>query len=280
LATGVLSLTGGGGATVELVGTGTAEDEAADLCDALGSVNSEFELFKTEFEIADSDFDFDGLPEAFVLALLDSICDRLEGDDLRSATRIAYDINLMALAAEDAFEILRDFRHALAALLIISTDMQIAVSDTLLDGGVELTGTYEVVTVVDGVFMPTGAKGLSLAEGYMRFDSSAKSQNEPYSASGDLDEDGASNVEEYQNILASGGTTHDFVASATDPMSDGSQLPGSEGEGEGEGEGPPPLCGALWIDGAPISGGVGDLALLALVVGAMHCHRRRRRIQG
>jgi hypothetical protein len=46
--------------------------------------------------------------------------------------------------------------------------------------------------------------------------------------------------------------------------------------GEGEGEGPPPICGALWIDGAPISSGVGDLALLTLVAGAMLLHRRTR----
>jgi hypothetical protein len=43
--------------------------------------------------------------------------------------------------------------------------------------------------------------------------------------------------------------------------------------GEGEGE---PICGALWRDGAPISGGVGDLALLTLVVGAMLFHRQRK----
>jgi hypothetical protein len=52
------------------------------------------------------------------------------------------------------------------------------------------------------------------------------------------------------------------------------------GEGEGEGEGPPPICGALWIDGTPISGGAGDLALLTLVVGAMLFHRRRRTTPG
>jgi hypothetical protein len=47
-----------------------------------------------------------------------------------------------------------------------------------------------------------------------------------------------------------------------------------------EGEGPPPTYGALWIDGAPISGGVGDLTLLTLVVGAMLFHRRGRVMPG
>ncbi len=155
----------------------------------------------------------------------------------------------MALAAEEAFEELRDFRHALAALLFLSTDMQIAASDALFSEGVVLTGTYEVVTVVSGVFMPSDVKGLSLTEGYTAFDSSMKSENEPYSASGDLDKDGTANVDEYQNILALGGTAQHFAESASDPNNDGSQLPGGEGEGEGEGEGPPPICGVLWKDG-------------------------------
>jgi hypothetical protein len=60
-------------------------------------------------------------------------------------------------------------------------------------------------------------------------------------------------------------------------MNDGTQLPGGEGEGEGEGEGP--LCGASWRDGAPISNGVGDVALLILCVGALLFHQRRRRAE-
>jgi hypothetical protein len=39
-----------------------------------------------------------------------------------------------------------------------------------------------------------------------------------------------------------------------------------------------PICGALWIDGAPLSGGAGDLALLTLVVGVMLLHRRKREL--
>jgi hypothetical protein len=39
------------------------------------------------------------------------------------------------------------------------------------------------------------------------------------------------------------------------------------GEGEGEGEGPPPICGALWKDGAPINK-IGD-ALILLLVGTV-----------
>jgi hypothetical protein len=41
-----------------------------------------------------------------------------------------------------------------------------------------------------------------------------------------------------------------------------------------------PICGALWSDGTPISGGAGNLALLTLVVGAMLLHRSKSRING
>jgi WD40 repeat protein len=37
-----------------------------------------------------------------------------------------------------------------------------------------------------------------------------------------------------------------------------------------------PSCGAVWTDGAPVSGGVGDLAVLTLAVAAILFHRRRK----
>ena len=119
--------------------------------------------------------------------------------------------------------------------------------------------------------MPSTVKGLSLSEGYEVFDVSLKAANEPYSALGDFDGDGATNLAEYNAVVIDGGgAVDDFVAAAGDPLIIG-------GEGEGEGEGPLPVCGALWTNGAPISGGVGDLALLTLVVGAMLFARRQRR---
>jgi hypothetical protein len=46
------------------------------------------------------------------------------------------------------------------------------------------------------------------------------------------------------------------------------------GEGEGEGEEPTPLCGASWVDGAPVSAAKGDLLLITLCIAAILFHRR------
>lgn len=48
-----------------------------------------------------------------------------------------------------------------------------------------------------------------------------KAVGEPFSAQGDMDGDGISNLQEAQNILAHGGTLDDFVVSASNPLLDG-----------------------------------------------------------
>jgi hypothetical protein len=184
----------------------------------------------------------------------------------------AFDLNLMTLASEEDFGQVEPYRHALAALLLVSADTQDELALILLRAGTAIIGSYQAVAESGGVFMPSAVKGLSLSEGYEVFDVSLKAANEPYSATGDFDGDGASNLAEYNAVVIDGGgSVDDFVAAAGDPL-----VIGGEGEGEGEGEGPPPVCGAIWLDGAPISGGLGDLLLLTLVVGAMLLHRRRR----
>jgi hypothetical protein len=230
----------------------------------------------SDFAITDADFDSDGIDDKFTLALLDVVCSRDLEDNLRVATLNAFDINRMSLEAEADFASLQDYKLGLAALLLLSTDMQTAVSDALAGQSITLSGTYEVVKVVGGVFMPSALEGKSLAVGYETFAGLTKATDEPYSATGDFDGDGTSNLAEYQNIAALGGTPEDFAASANDPTDDGT---GGEGEGEGEGEGGGP-CGALWINGQPLSGGVGDMGLLILCVGAMLFYRRRRATLG
>jgi hypothetical protein len=268
-ATGSLSLSGGGGATVSLLGAGTAEDEPAlSLCEASDSLQSEFDALKIRFDVSDIDFDADGFPEFYALALVTATCSLDAFFDIATATAAAFDINSIAFENEERFAELAEYRYALAALMLVSQDTQAAVRATLSANGIELSNSYEAVTGIDGAFMPSAITGKSLSEKYLVFDVTTKAENEPYSASGDFDGDGASNLDEYIDVIVNGGgSLEDFISAAT----------GAEGgEGEGEGEGPPPVCGALWIDGAPISSGVGDLALLTLVVGAMLFYRRRR----
>jgi hypothetical protein len=153
----------------------------------------------------------------------------------------------------------------LAALMLVSQDTQAAVRSTLSTNGIELSGTYEVVTGIDGAFMPSAVPGKSLEEGYLIFDSITKGANEPYSATGDFDGDGVSNLDEYTNIVVNGGgSIEDFIDAAT----------GGGGEGEGEGEGPGPSCAATAGSAVRISGDVA-IILLALLFLVYRGNRRK-----
>ncbi len=52
-----------------------------------------------------------------------------------------------------------------------------------------------------------------------------KTASEPFSAQGDLDQDGVTNGEEYQNNEAAGGDIDSFMAAANNPNSNGKTLP-------------------------------------------------------
>ena len=82
-----------------------------------------------------------------------------------------------------------DTSHVLAALMSVSSEMQAQLA------GIGLTGTY---TVAGG----SGAKALG----------------ELLSADGDPDHDGLTNLQEYNNVIASGGTPEDYTAAALNPL--------------------------------------------------------------
>jgi hypothetical protein len=108
--------------------------------------------------------------------------------------------------------------------------------------------------------MPSAIPGKSLEEGHLIFDSIAKSENEPYSATGDFDGDGVSNLDEYLGVVVNGGgSLEDFINAAT-----GGEV--GEGEGEGEGEGDGPGCAATTGSAAPIPDDAATILLVLLLL--------------
>ena len=115
--------------------------------------------------------------------------------------------------------------------------------------------------------LPSAAAGKTLAEAYRVFDASAKNLDEPYSGPGDLDRDGLTNQQEYENVLARNGTPADYAAAASDPDADGT-----------EENAPPPMCGGLWSAGpAPgfLTGDLLAIALMFLALATMPARSRR-----
>ncbi len=111
---------------------------------------------------------------------------------------IAYLSNLGALQREVPAIAARvePYKHALAALLLVNEQRQ-----DHLRGLLGLETEYEVVR------------------------SPGKSIYEPFSEEGDLDGDYASNLTEYESLVASGGNIEDFAALVTNPLVGGPPVP-------------------------------------------------------
>lgn len=163
-----------------------------------------------------ADIDDDGIPEKAILALIQRVSCGF-GSKLRSATLVAYDLNLDALDAESDTAELSDYRELLAALMIISEDMHAALPLLLNESMLSLDNDYVRVTCSAGECQPEfEEKQIAALQVGLR------TEDEPYSASGDLDFDGTSNLTEYRNVIANGGSNSDFVLAATSSSLDGS----------------------------------------------------------
>jgi hypothetical protein len=190
-------------------------------------------------------------------------CELSSEEGLGAATLNAFDINRVALASEANFSQVEPYRHALAVLLLISTDTQDELTRILARAAIVLTETYESVRESAGLFLPSSVPGLRLAQAYEVFDNSVKFANEPYSATGDFDGDGATNLSEYTAfVIDEGGDIQSFLNAATDTTI---LPPGSEGEGEGEG-GP---VGCAASEGTPQTVLVGNGILLAFLTACL-----------
>ena len=190
----------------------TPGDARADLelCGSLDAIALQLRNFVLDFEVSDSiyrDFSGDGLPEVGALALIEAIaCDT--GDtltdivDFSSSTNDTYQTNLATLRTEDDAALLAPYENAIAALMLVSEDMNNAISDILADNGIILRNTYFFLEVGD-----------------------VRNVNNPYAGEADLDLDTATNATEYFNTIRRGQLDLvDFVEYAFDPTRDGSDL--------------------------------------------------------
>ena len=71
--------------------------------------------------------------------------------------------------------------------------------------------------------MPAAVDGRSLDEEFEVFDGVVRAVGEPFTALGDLDDDGTDNLTEFDNVAAQGGELSDFVIAATSPDLDGTE---------------------------------------------------------
>lgn len=139
--------------------------------------------------------DLDNLPltvmlDSFELALLREV---LCGNTVVSEDAVcAFDANRQELENEVLFAaILSQAPEYVTGLLTISSEFQ----------------TAAAALGISGAYVVAGA---------------AKAIGEPLSPSGDPDQDGLTNQEEYDNVIADGGTEADYVEAALNPLLDGS----------------------------------------------------------
>ena len=237
---------------VELIGITVTGDEDA-YCETLGALDETLDDFYVAFELEGPDFDGDLLPEAATLALIQvAACTYIyESPSLIEATQTAFEINLHILEEESVSPAVDPYRELIAALMLSSAGMEDALVAALANNGEFLFGDYENVSCIDGQCMPQPMALTSLRDWYLGFSDSVRAVAvEPYSAKADLDGDGVTNLEEYLNTIANGGTIEDFALAALDAALDGTgpfmvpdppptqeEEEGGGGDGEGGGAG-------------------------------------------
>ncbi len=211
----VIGLTGARGEGIGVVGDvlyiaswTTGNILRFDISAATQPTCSSFRAFvQTEWPLFQADLDLPGIhtpatpgrriPERYALGMIEAIfC--LEGHpDFDSAVQ-AYELNLAALRAEDDPQLSRiaPYQHVLAAVLMISQ-----VRQDYFVGELGLANDY--VTVLHP---------------------GAKTSDEPFSDEGDLDSDGVTNGDEYDNTIASGGAMTAFLVAVLNPALMGAAL--------------------------------------------------------
>jgi hypothetical protein len=145
-----------------------------------------------------ADLDADGLPDRYQAGLVSFVLS-VQSHPYSLIVTDLYQQAIATLRMEPGYAALQPYEHILGALLTTSQDMVAALSSRL-----SLTGSYSVFTITKG-------------------------PDEPFSAQGDLDEDGVANIVEYQNVLDEGYAPEEalmmFLEAANDPDKNGNELP-------------------------------------------------------
>ncbi|MCC6154087.1 MAG: SBBP repeat-containing protein [Candidatus Hydrogenedentes bacterium] len=142
-----------------------------------------------------ADLDNDGMPDRYQVGLVAYVLS-VQTHPYSNLVHDLYESTIASLQAEPNYATqMQPYHHALAALMICSQAMADFWTNHFTLGG---TYTSFVIT---------------------------KTASEPFSAQGDLDQDGVTNGEEYQNNEDAGGDIDSFMAAANNPNSNGKALP-------------------------------------------------------
>ncbi|MDK1022107.1 MAG: hypothetical protein QGD90_10770 [Candidatus Hydrogenedentes bacterium] len=181
-------------------------------CADFDAIDAAFVTFRDTFFSGSNDIDADAIPDTAMLELIELFCLRGIDEPLVLSADTAYDINLDAFDAEASSAALESFREVIALLMTMSQAMQDNLRTALAASGNPLFGAYSILFCSD------------LENCLPEFSANPDPilpLDEPYSAQGDPDGDGISNLQEYQNVVAMGGDDFDFAVAASNDQLDG-----------------------------------------------------------
>jgi hypothetical protein len=184
-------------------------------CEVFDDILAQWDAFCLENSLdpETADIDVDGIPDLAFLLLYEAVACGAESS-LQTSTLVAYDLNLDSFDDEIGADDLIDYRELFATVMAFSTDMQTALSLLVAEGSFALSNEYTRVTCIEGECEPEyEEKPIGNIE--------LRTTIEPYSALGDLDEDGTDNITEYTNVVANGGDNADFALAAVSDILDG-----------------------------------------------------------
>lgn len=207
------------------------------LCDSMDVILVQFADAEQRVFGEDSDLDGDGFGDALSLALIEAVVCVGPESDLNTVTEEGYLFNLEVFDAEEDAGEWSGYRELIATLMLIGFEGQVELNALLGD---VLGGYYASVECVDGEVSAYAMEPPPPEEtpDVMVRDSHEPVITYPYTATGDLDQDGTDNLTEYNNVNAQNGEMSDFIIAVTSPELDGNEgirNPGQNSSGGGGG---------------------------------------------